>query len=211
MRVSIPALRRVVLLSALAIVAVACNSTTTVTAPPAATPPATTPPATTAPETTAPETTAPESTAPSAGSPSAAPEGSACALTDLAVTAGGWGAAAGSRGADVSVENRGATACELPAGPTIAILDAGGTQLLTSPATDQPGPTLQPGAVATFTVLFSNWCDEGAALPLRGALVDGAAGIPVPGLDMTADALPPCNGPGQPPALSANPWEPVAG
>ena len=201
MRDSIPALRRVVLLSALAIVAVACNSTTTVTAPPAATPPATSPPA----------TAAPESTAPSVGSPSAAPEGGACALTDLAVTAGGWGAAAGSRGADVSVENRGAAACELPAGPTVAILDAGGTQLLASPATDQPGPTLEPGAVATFTVLFSNWCEEGAALPLRVALVDGAAGIPVPGLDMTADDLPPCNGPGQPPALSANPWEPVSG
>jgi uncharacterized protein DUF4232 len=201
MRDSIPALRRVVLLAALAIVAVACNSTTTVTAPPAATPPATTPPA----------TTAPESTAPSAGSPSAAPEGSACALTDLAVTAGGWGAAAGSRGADVSVENRGAAACDLPAGPTVAILDAGGTQLLASPATDQPGPTLEPGAVATFTVLFSNWCEQGAALPLRVVLVDGAAGIPVPDLDMTADDVPPCNGPGQPPALSANPWEPVSG
>jgi hypothetical protein len=198
---SLPALRRVVLLSALAIVAVACNSTTTTTAAPATAPPAT----------TAPATTAPESTAPSGDSPSAPPEGSACALTDLAVTAGGWGAAAGSRGADVSVENRGASACELPAGPTVAILDAGGTQLLASPATDQPGLTLEPGAVATFTVLFSNWCEQGAALPLRVALVDGAAGVPVPGLDMTADDLPPCNGPGQPPTLSANPWEPVSG
>lgn len=198
---SIPALRRVVLLSALAIVAIACNSTTTTTAPPVTAPPATTSPATAAPATTA----------PSAGSRSAAPEGVACALTDLAVTAGGWGAAAGSRGADVSVENRGAAACELPAGPTVAILDAGGTQLLASPATDQPGLTLEPGAVATFTVLFSNWCEEGAALPLRLVLVDGAAGIPVPGLDMTAGDLPPCNGQGQPPALSANPWEPVSG
>jgi hypothetical protein len=201
MRDSIPALRRVVLLAALAIVAIACNSTTTTTATPATTPPATTPPA----------TVAPASTAPAAGSPSAAPEGSACALADLAVTAGGWGAAAGSRGADVSVENRGAAACELPAGPTVAILDADGTQLLASPATDQPGPTLEPGAVATFTVLFSNWCEQGAALPLRVALLDGAAGIPVPDLDMTADDVPPCNGPGQPPALSANPWEPVSG
>ena len=206
MRDSFPALRRVVLLSALAIVAVACNPTTTTTAPPVTPAPATTPPAT-----TAPASPAPASPAPSAGSPSAAPEGGACALTDLAVTAGGWGAAAGSRGADVSVENRGAAACELPAGPTVAVLDAGGTQLLASPATDQPGPTLGPGAVATFTVLFSNWCEQGAALPLRVVLVDGAAGIPVPGLDMTADDVPPCNGPGQPPALSANPWEPVSG
>lgn len=206
MRNSIRALRRVSLLSALAIFAVACNATTTTTAPPA-----TTSPITTAPATTTPATTTPATEPPASGSPSTAPQGGACALTDLAVTAGGWGAAAGSRGADVSVENRGTTACDLPAGPTVAILDAGGTQLLTSPPTDQPGLTLEPGAVATFTVLFSNWCEGGAALPLRVALVDGAAGIPVPDLDMTADDLPPCNGPGQPPALSANPWEPVSG
>ena len=185
-------LRYALLLSTLTIVAVACNSATA-TAPPAATPPTTAPPTTAAPN-----------------SPSPAASG-ACSLTDLAVTAGGWGAAAGSRGADVSVENRGTAACELPAGPPVAILDAGGTQLLASPSTDQPGPTLEPGGVATFTVLFSNWCEEGAALPLRVALIDGAAGIPVPELDMTADDLPPCNGPGQPPALSANPWEPVSG
>jgi Domain of unknown function (DUF4232) len=191
-------LRHALLASTLAIVALACNSTTA-TAPPAVTPPTTTPPTAAAPTAAAPT------------SPSPAASGGACSLADLAVTAGGWGAAAGSRGADVSVENRGTAACELPAGPAVAILDAAGTQLLASPPSDQPGPTLEPGGVATFTVLFSNWCEEGAALPLRVALIDGAAGIPVPELDMTAADLPPCNGPGQPPALSANPWEPVSG
>jgi hypothetical protein len=99
----------------------------------------------------------------------------------------------------------------LPAGPAVALLDAAGTVLLESaPVADEGAPVLEPGAVATFTVLFSNWCQEGTALPLHVALRSGDASIPVPGLDMTADDLPPCNGPGQPPALSANPWQPVS-
>lgn len=185
------ALRRALLVSAVAVVAVACNTSTP-------TPMPTPPPA--------------ASVAPSeAATPSPVTGGGECAPTDLALVSGGWSAAAGSRGADVSVENRGATACTLPAGPAVAILDSAGTQLLESPSTDAAGPTLEPGAVATFTVLFSNWCEERAALPLRVALRSGDAAIPVPDLDLTADDLPPCNGPGQPPALSANPWEPVSG
>jgi hypothetical protein len=187
---SLRALSRALAISLVAIVAVACNtSTTTPTAAPAA------------------------STSPvPAATASPAPGGGACAPTDLALVSGGWSSAAGSRGADVSVENRGGGACTLPAGPAVAILDAAGTQLLESaPPTGAPGPTLEPGAVATFTILFSNWCDETAALPLHMALRAGDASVPVPDLDLAADDLPPCNGPGQPPALSANPWEPVSG
>jgi hypothetical protein len=186
-------IRRALVLSAVAVLAIACNSSTTTSSPPPA-------------DTASP---APSVTASTAPSPAAG--GGECAPTDLALVGGGWSAAAGSRGADVSVENRGATACTLPAGPSVSILDADGTQLLESAPTDAPGPALEPGAVATFTVLFSNWCDEGAAaLPLHVALRAGDAAIPVPDLDLTADDLPPCNGPGQPPTLSANPWEPVA-
>jgi hypothetical protein len=129
----------------------------------------------------------------------------------LALTGGDWGAAAGSRGAEVSVENRGAAACTLPAGPAVAILDAASNVLLESPpAGAEPGPTLEPEGVATFTVLFSNWCDEGAALPLHVVLQADGAGIEVPGLEMTADDLPPCNGPGQPASVSVNPWQLVS-
>ena len=138
--------------------------------------------------------------------------GGACAPDDLALTGGAWGAAAGSRGTEVSVENRGSAACTLPAGPSVALLDAAGTAIIESqPAADEPGPTLEPGGVTTFTILVSNWCEEGTALPLHVVLRSGSAGIPIPGLDMTADDLPPCNGPGQPATLSANPWQPVAG
>ena len=138
--------------------------------------------------------------------------GGACAPDDLALTGGAWGAAAGSRGTEVSVENRGSAACTLPAGPSVALLDAAGTALIESqPSADEPGPTLEPGGVTTFTILVSNWCEEGTALPLHVVLRSGSAGIPIPGLDMTADDLPPCNGPGQPATLSANPWQPVEG
>jgi hypothetical protein len=138
--------------------------------------------------------------------------GGPCAPTDLALTGGGWGAAAGSRGTDVSVENRGSSACMLPAGPAVAVVDPAGTVLLESaPVADEGAPILEPGAVATFTILFSNWCQEGTTLPLHVVLRAGADSIPIPGLDMTGDDLPPCNGPGQPPALSANPWQLVSG
>lgn len=146
-----------------------------------------------------------------AASPSAE-AGGPCAPTDLALTGGAWGAAAGSRGSDVSVENRDSSACMLPAGPAIAVLDAAGTVLLESaPVVEEGAPILEPGAVATFTILFSNWCQEGTTLPLHVVLRAGADSIPIPGLDMTGDDLPPCNGPGQPPALSANPWQLVSG
>ena len=147
-----------------------------------------------------------------ATAPASATGGGACSPDDLALTGGAWGAAAGSRGAEVSVENRGSAACTLPAGPTVAILDAAGTVIVESePPADEPGPTLEPGGVTTFTILFSNWCEEGAALPLHVVLRSGATGIAIPGLDMTAVDLPPCNGPGQPATLSANPWQPVGG
>jgi hypothetical protein len=164
--------------------------------------------------TTTPSPTINASPMPSPAAPSAASSagaGGACSPGDLALTAGGWSAAAGSRGADVSVENRGAAACTLPAGPSVAIVDDGSNVLLESePASAEPGPSIEPGGVATFTVLFSNWCEERAALPLHVLLQADGAGIDVPGLEMSADDLPPCNGPGQPASLSANPWEPAS-
>ena len=123
--------------------------------------------------------------------------GGACTPDDLALTGGSWGAAAGSRGAEVSVENRGSAACTLPAAPSVALLDAAGTAIIESPPpTDEPGPTLEPGGVTTFAILFSNWCDEGTALPLRVVLRSGSAGIPIPGLDYDRRRCPAVQRPG---------------
>ena len=194
------ALRGTLLIS-LSILAAACATTTTSPSPT----PSLGATATASASATATATASASATATAAG-------GGACTPDDLALTGGAWGAAAGSRGAEVSVENRGSAACTLPASPSVALLDAAGTAIIESPPpADEPGPTLEPGGVTTFAILFSNWCDTGTALPLHVVLRSGSAGIPIPGLDMTAVDVPPCNGPGQPASLSANPWQPVGG
>ena len=142
---------------------------------------------------------------------STATGGGACTPEDLALTGGAWGAAAGSRGAEVSVENRGSAACTLPASPSVAVLDAAGTAIIESPPpTDETGPTLEP------------WRDhirdpvqqlvrrgDGAPAARRAAL--GVRGHPDPGSRHDRRRFPPCNGPRQPASLSANPWQPVEG
>lgn len=123
------------------------------------------------------------------------------------MTGGPWGGAAGSRGADVTV-TAGATACRLPAHPVVAMADSTGREVVHSvlPVTND-GPILDPGATRAFSFLVSNWCDPSAKLPLQavGLVADGA--IEIGGLVMTADALPPCNGPGQPPLVTTTDWQ----
>ena len=187
----------------LAILAAACATTSTSPSPT---------PSLAATATATASATASASAPASATATATATGGGACTPDDLALTGGAWGAAAGSRGAEVSVENRGSAACTLPASPSVALLDAAGTAMIESPPpADEPGPTLEPGGVTTFAILFSNWCDTATALPLHVVVRSGSAGIPIPGLDMTAGDVPPCNGPGQPASLSANPWQPVGG
>jgi len=128
-----------------------------------------------------------------------------CAAASLGVRSPGWGGAAGSRGADVMVENTGSTACSID-GPRVAILDASAAVVLES-----EGPTetvvLEPGSSTAFSFTFSNWCDPETALPLRVALVSGTDLIAIDGLTAaTVDDLPPCNGEDQPPSLSTIPW-----
>lgn len=141
------------------------------------------------------------------GSPSAP---AACVASDLAVTGGPWGGAAGSRGSDIVVENRGTVACLLPASPTVALVDQGGTPLLTSaPASAGAGPELVAGGSAGFSLVMGNWCDQAVSLPLRFRLALATDGIDIDQLVVaTIDDLPPCNGPGQPATLSTTAWGP---
>ena len=133
----------------------------------------------------------------------------ACAGTDIHATGGPWGGAAGSRGSDVVVENQGSAACLLPAGPTIAIVDAVGQVLATTPARAGSGPSVAPGGTAGFSVVFGNWCAQGTNLPLRFRLALASDAIDIGSLVVaSADELPPCNGPGLPPSLSATDWQP---
>lgn len=139
-------------------------------------------------------------------SPSAA-AGADCGPGDLRMTGGPWGGAAGSRGADVTV-TAGATACRLPAQPVVAIADSTGKDLIhsTLPLTDD-GPLLEPGASRVFSFRVSNWCDRTARLPLQAVGLVATGAIEIGGLVMTADVLPPCNGPGQPALVEATGWQ----
>lgn len=156
-----------------------------------------------------PSPTATASTAPSSGAPSASASAVACAGIDVRATGGPWGGAAGSRGADIVVENQAVTSCLLPAGPSVALVDSGGTVLLSTPAAAGIGPSLAPGGTAGFSVLFGNWCAQGAQLPLHFRLALASDAVDIGSLVVSsADELPPCNGPGLPAGLSTTAWQP---
>jgi hypothetical protein len=131
-----------------------------------------------------------------------------CAPDDLRVDGGPWEASAGSRFAELTVTNQGDAACALPAQPSVAVADATGSVLV---ATDQAGaaagPSLATGGTARFSVQFANWCDSATAMPARVLFLIAGGGIDVANLALpTADDMPPCNGPDQPPSLSATEW-----
>jgi len=150
-----------------------------------------------------------ETPVPSSAPPSASAVG-ACASAHVVATGGPWGGAAGSRGSDVLVENRGAAPCLLPAGPTIAFVDQDGTAILTSsPPLAGAGPELAVGGTIGLSLVLGNWCDTSVILPLHFRLALASDGIDVDELVVaTVDDLPPCNGPGQPATLSATAWDP---
>jgi len=131
-----------------------------------------------------------------------------CSTADIKASGGPWGGAAGSRGADVTVTVTGTTSCLLPPRPVVAIVDVTRTVVLqTKPVVATGERTLAPGGPASFSILFGNWCDPAPKLPLRPVVVLDSGLVEIGGLALaTVDALPPCNGPGQPATLSATDW-----
>jgi uncharacterized protein DUF4232 len=167
----------------------------------------------TAPSPSASPSTAPSETAsaaPSSAAPSESLAEAACAAADVSATGGPWGGAAGSRGSDVTVQNKGTAPCLLPAAPTIAFVNQAGAVVLTNaPARAGTGPSLAPGGSVAFSLSFGNWCDQQVSLPLHVSLALATETIDVANLTVaTTDELPPCNGPGQPASVSATAWEP---
>ena len=143
---------------------------------------------------------------PGSTTPPASAAAALCLSDALAISGGPWGAAAGSRGADIVVANQGDVACTLTATAQVAIVDDTSAPIVQSDPSTDGGPLLEPGESAGFTILLGNWCDESAALPLHVLVRTADAGVQVQGLDLTASNLPPCNGPGQPPVLTVQPW-----
>jgi hypothetical protein len=149
----------------------------------------------------------PSTTVESAAPPTDTTVGS-CAADALDVSAGPLGGAAGSRGADVTVTNSGQAPCTLSLQPVVAAVDPVGSVFLQNrPALGANGPTLEPGGTATFSVVMSNWCDADASLPIALRLVLAGGVVDIGGLSIaTTDDLPPCNGPDQPPVMTATDW-----
>lgn len=155
------------------------------------------------------EAATPSPFASSSGVPSESPSPAACLGTDIQATGGPWGGAAGSRGSDIVVENRGTAACLLTASPTVAVVDQAGSILMTNaPGLVGAGPSLEPGGTIGFSVLIGNWCNPTVVLPLHVSLALASGAVDVENLAVsTTDELPPCNGPGQPATLSTSDWE----
>jgi hypothetical protein len=155
-------------------------------------------------------TPAPSAASPSPSLPSASPAEAACTSTEVTATGGPWGGAAGSRGTDVVVANHGAAPCLLPAGPTVAMLDPAGAVLLANtPARAGTGPSIAPNGTIGFSILIGNWCNQQVSFPLHFRLALASDAIDIADLIVAStDDLPPCNGPGQRPSLSATDWQP---
>ncbi len=98
----------------------------------------------------------------------------------------------------------------MPAGPTVALVDQGGTVVLTSsPTLAGAGPELAAGGSIGFSLLLGNWCDQAVSLPLHFRLALASGGVDISALVVqTIDDLPPCNGPGEPATLSTTEWAP---
>ena len=125
------------------------------------------------------------------------------------MTGGPWGGAAGSRGSDIVVQNQGTAACLLPASPTVAMVDPSGAVLLANtPPQVGTGPSLAPGATIGFSLVLGNWCQQQVNLPLHFSLALASESIDIANLSVqTIDDLPPCNGPSEPPSISATAWQ----
>jgi hypothetical protein len=137
-----------------------------------------------------------------------APAPAACSAADVTATGGPWGGAAGSRGADVAVTSTSGSPCVLLPRPVVALLNAAGDVVLEArPVVATGTPILSAGSSTHFSIMFSNWCSPDPKLPLRPVLALDEGFVEIGGLTLTTvDALPPCNGPGQPPTISATEW-----
>jgi hypothetical protein len=143
-------------------------------------------------------TPAPSASTAATGAPSSAP--ALCSPDQLAQGISGWEGAAGTRIAQINVENRGGASCDLSGPPAAALLDSTGRIVASSTGKVGGAPdfVLQSGGVASLLVAVANWCGDppqsvaiGLTLPSGGQIVaQQEAGV-------TFDP-PPCNGPGQP-------------
>jgi hypothetical protein len=146
---------------------------------------------------------------PAAGTESPASSAADCVAAEMTASGGPWGAAAGSRWAEVTVGNKGSAECLLPAVPVLAVIDSTGLVLAERSSTElDPGPLLGAGGLAQLRVQLGNSCESGLALPLDLVISFGEETIGIEGTSIaTEDDVPPCNAPGDGIVLEVSDWE----
>lgn len=113
-------------------------------------------------------------------SESAAASAQACDARDLRLSPGREGVATGTSYVALHVDLVFGSACLIPSGPAVALVDAAGRPLAAAPAT--PGPDLVLANRTDFEFGWSSWCEAPPAAPLhvRLDLPGGALDTPLP-------------------------------
>jgi Domain of unknown function (DUF4232) len=151
-----------------------------------------------------------------------------CRASDLRVQGKGFVFAAAPEGAVGSVElrNAGAAACRLTGRPRVRFVGAPREpqqRQAQLPATQPQFPqvlrpaasllALQPGDAATLTVDWRNWCVPGARRAKGPLVPPRAVRITLPGargsLDVTYNAVAPCEEPAAPSTIGVRPFQPA--
>jgi hypothetical protein len=143
--------------------------------------------------------------------PTAVPTPGPCDPANLGAKVVDWTGAAGSRGADVTLTNKGSSPCVVRSLARPQLVDGRGTILIDGAA---PGAssalTMAPGGTLKTLVVASNYCGAAPKAPVTVAFVLTGGGrvvaSPVSATDMMG--VPPCNGAGAPASITMHPWAP---
>ena len=129
-----------------------------------------------------------------------------CSVDALAARITVWEGAAGSRIADVTVTNTSATACRLPATPSLALVDGSGTVLIEGHKTATG--TIRLGAATSVATLVavSNYCGPRPTPPVRIAFELPTGSLLAAPPSPTDATVPPCNGATVPASIEMQPW-----
>jgi hypothetical protein len=91
-----------------------------------------------------------------------------CGVDDLALAAGGWGGATGSMAGGATVINMSNDRCRVEGKPVLSLLAKGGRLIAAGgPAIAGDPIVLLPGQVTGVITVWSNWCGDPPARPLR--------------------------------------------
>jgi len=143
--------------------------------------------------------------------PTAVPTPGPCDPASLAAKIVDWTGAAGSRGADVTLTNKGSSPCVVRSLDRPQLVDGRGTILIDGAAAGASSAlTMAPGGTLKTLVVASNYCGAAPKAPVTVAFVLAGGGrivaTPVSATDMMG--VPPCNGAGAPASITMHPWAP---